>query len=147
METYRIVTLILCILALVNQVITLAAKGLNYQNFKDQDAMNGNTAFLDASEGYIFFPLVASAISIILILVFIIFACREKHMGILEHALFQKFVGFQLAIGACLAAELRNNKTTYDSVAQAFDAMEAAGQTSGATYDLLSKHGPIQRTT
>ena len=87
METYRIVTIILCILALVNQVINIAAKGLNHRNSKDYDNLNGNTALLDTTEGYIFFPLVASAISIILIVVFIIFACREKHMGILEHCL------------------------------------------------------------
>ena len=93
----------LAILAMIANIIAIAAKALHFINYKDQDSANGTTIY-DSQQGYIVFPLVACSISFIILTVKIIQAAMDKNISVaIDHMLFQKFMAFQLAVGTCMA--------------------------------------------
>ena len=48
--------------------------------------------------------------------------------------IYQLTIYFQFALGASLAVELRNQKTSYDTTIQSVDTLAAAGATNTTQY-------------
>ena len=120
---------------MIANAFTLASKVLHYLNAKDYEDKLGQNNVVSSQAGYIFYGISGSSISIILYFILMVFACCEKSCGeIVDLIIYQLTIYFQFALGASLAVELRNQKTSYDTTIQSVDTLAAAGATNTTQY-------------
>lgn len=103
MAVSKIVAYIVLGLALVVNVINLAAKALMTKNVKDIDTQNNTTTY-DLINGYADFGLAAAVLSLILIIYFLVTRLMDKIChDTLDVMLFQLLICLQFAIGTAFA--------------------------------------------
>jgi hypothetical protein len=133
-----LVTIIYLGLSLAIQAINIASQATAIILYQQADSISNNTKNMDNNWGYFTFILAASSLSVILYTVLLILKVLKKPLGeLLDWLLYSAVLILQFGVATILSIQLRNTQTAYDYAQNQLAALEAAGMTSGTTYDML----------